>query len=162
MAKPKNKVGRKVSCAHIPSILAGVTGEYLVAAELSRRGYIASISLRNTRGMDILVTNQEGTHSVTIQVKTSQKEKKSWLLSETSESFVPDNHYYVFVQLGALLERAHFHIVPSSAVAKFTREDHAGWLARPGRSGAGHVDNAMRKFRDPEGRYLEKWEVLGL
>jgi hypothetical protein len=42
----------------IPPVLTGVAGEYFVAAELSRRGYIASISLRNTRGIDILVTNQ--------------------------------------------------------------------------------------------------------
>jgi hypothetical protein len=57
----------------IPSILAGVAGEYFVAAELSRRGWIASISLRNTRGIDILVTNQEASRSNTIQCKTSQK-----------------------------------------------------------------------------------------
>lgn len=35
----------------IPSLLAGVAGENFVAAELSRRGYVASISLRNTRGI---------------------------------------------------------------------------------------------------------------
>jgi len=42
----------------IPAVLTGVAGEYFVAAELSRRGYIASISLRNTRGIDIVATNQ--------------------------------------------------------------------------------------------------------
>jgi len=47
-------------------MLAGVAGEYFVAAELSRRGYIASISLRNTRGIDILATNQAATRSITI------------------------------------------------------------------------------------------------
>ncbi|PIW68446.1 MAG: aspartate ammonia-lyase, partial [Candidatus Omnitrophica bacterium CG12_big_fil_rev_8_21_14_0_65_42_8] len=34
-------------------ILSGVAGEYLVAGELSRRGYIASITLRNSKGVDI-------------------------------------------------------------------------------------------------------------
>ena len=58
--------------ARLPSVLAGVAGEYFVAAELSRRGYIASISLRNTRGVDVLATNQDGSRSVTIQCKTSQ------------------------------------------------------------------------------------------
>jgi hypothetical protein len=48
----------------IPPILAGVAGEYFVAAELSRRGWIASISLRNTRGIDILVTNQEASRKM--------------------------------------------------------------------------------------------------
>ena len=32
-------------------ILVGVSGEYFVAAELSRRGFVASITLRNTRGL---------------------------------------------------------------------------------------------------------------
>ena len=35
-------------------ILAGITAQYLVAGELSRRGHIASITLRNTKGIDIL------------------------------------------------------------------------------------------------------------
>ena len=37
----------------VSSILIGVAGEYFVAAELSRRGYVASITLRNTKGIDI-------------------------------------------------------------------------------------------------------------
>lgn len=37
------------------SQLTGVAGEYFVAAELSRRGFIASITMRNSPGIDILV-----------------------------------------------------------------------------------------------------------
>ena len=43
----------------LPKVLAGVAGEYFVAAELSRRSYIASITLRNTYGVDLLVTNAD-------------------------------------------------------------------------------------------------------
>ena len=60
----------------IPSVLAGVAGEYFVAAELSRRGHIASISLRNTRGIDIIATNRDASRSVTIQCKTNQLTRK--------------------------------------------------------------------------------------
>ena len=35
----------------VSSILVGVAGEYFAAAELSRRGYIASITLRNTKAI---------------------------------------------------------------------------------------------------------------
>jgi hypothetical protein len=35
--------------------LVGIAGEYFVAGELSRRGLIAAVTLRNTRGIDILV-----------------------------------------------------------------------------------------------------------
>ncbi|MEA2328452.1 MAG: hypothetical protein QOE68_3411, partial [Thermoanaerobaculia bacterium] len=46
--------------------LCGIAGEYFVAAELSRRGYLASITLRNSRGVDILATNGDATISVAI------------------------------------------------------------------------------------------------
>ncbi len=36
----------------LASTLVGVAGEYLVAGELSLRGYIASITLRNSKGID--------------------------------------------------------------------------------------------------------------
>jgi hypothetical protein len=146
----------------IPSILAGVTGEYYVAAELSRRGYIASISLRNTRGMDILATNQDGTRSVTIQVKTTQKEGTSWILNHKSESFVSKKHYYVFVRLGHQLARAEFHIVPSRVVAKYVTKSHRNWLLRPGKGGKKHNDSQIRQFRDRDRKYLEKWSLLRL
>jgi hypothetical protein len=77
----------------IPSLLAGVAGEYFVAAELSRRGHIASISFRDTRGIDILATNQEASRSITIQCKTNQLARKEWVLQQKSENFVSDNHF---------------------------------------------------------------------
>ena len=42
------------------SQLAGVAGEYFVAGELSRRGFIASITMRNTRDIKISDTHAEG------------------------------------------------------------------------------------------------------
>ena len=60
----------------IPSILSGVSGEYFVAAELSRRGFIASLTLKNTKGIDILVSNFNATKSIGIQVKTNKVHEK--------------------------------------------------------------------------------------
>ncbi len=51
-----------------------MAGEYFVAAELSRRGYIATLTLRNARGIDIVVADPDSTRSVGIQVKTSQSQ----------------------------------------------------------------------------------------
>jgi hypothetical protein len=146
----------------IPPLLAGVSGEYFVAAELSRRGHIASISLRNTRGIDILATNQEASRSVTIQCKTNQKAQRKWMLNEKSEDFVSDDHFYVFVALGGVTERASYHIVPSQAVAKQIRESHRNWERTPDRKGRKHGFSAIRIFTDSDGEYLEKWELLGL
>lgn len=146
----------------IPPVLTGVAGEYFVAAELSRRGYIASISLRNTRGIDILATNQEATRSITVQCKTNQRGDKAWMLNQKSEDFVADDHYYVFVALSAANERPSFHIVPSKTVAKATTESHRQWLRTPGKDGRQHIDSPVRKFTDYENSYLDRWDLLGL
>jgi len=61
----------------LESTLVGVAGEYLVAGELSLRGYIASITLRNSRGIDIIASNSDGSKSVSIQVKTNSHGGKS-------------------------------------------------------------------------------------
>jgi len=148
--------------AKIPAIIAGVAGEYFVAAELSRLGYIASISLRNTRGIDILATNQDGSLSITIQCKTSQKRRKSWILNEKSEDFASDSHFYVFVSLGKSGERPRYHIVPSRVVATRVKAGHREWLNKPGKSRQKHVDSPVRLFSDEDDEYLERWDLLGL
>ena len=50
----------------LSSGLAGVAGEYFVAAELSRHGFIAFVTLRN-KGIDILAV----THNKTSMLKFS-------------------------------------------------------------------------------------------
>ena len=145
----------------ISNTLVGVAGEYFVAAELSRRGWVASVTMRNTAGIDVLATHPDGSHSVTIQCKTSGGKSKKWLLDKKAETFVAENHYYVFVVLGSCDERPHFHVVPSAVVAKFVRESHARWLATPSRDGGSHKDNNMRNFRDPHDEFLDQWTLLG-
>src|ERR1700678_3801987 len=127
----------------IPSLLAGVAGEYCVAAELTTRGHIASISLRNTSGIDILATNEEATRSITIQCKTNQLAQKMWILNEKSETFVSDNHFNIFVALGNVLARPFYHIVPSRDVAKHTSTTYQTWLDAPGREGRKHVNTKI-------------------
>lgn len=51
--------------------LVGQTGEYLVAAELSRRGLIATTFTGNVPHYDIIASNEEGKH-VSVQVKASR------------------------------------------------------------------------------------------
>jgi hypothetical protein len=151
-----------MSESKIPSVLAGVAGEYFVAAELSRRGWIASITLRNTRGIDLLVTNASASRSVTIQCKTRQVKAKKWLLNEKCETFYSKNHFYVFVGLGGATERPDYHIVPSTIVAKQIKREHEQWRNTPGRQGQQHKPTTMRNFYDKQDKYLERWDLLGL
>jgi hypothetical protein len=145
-----------------PSILVGVAGEYFVAGELSRRGYIASITLRNSKGVDILVSNQEATRQVGIQVKTNRHDKPEWILNEKAESYYADNLFYVFVNLKGERLRPDCYVVPSKVVAEYTRSTHKAWLKAPGKKGQRHKDSSIRNFRDPEGKYLDRWELLAI
>jgi hypothetical protein len=145
----------------ISGVLSGVAGEYLVAGELSRRGYIASITLRNTKGVDILASNADASKTVGIQVKTNQGKQKFWLLNQKAETYHADNLFYVFVNLNNGSAPDYF-IVPSKKVADFARKYHQEWLKTPGRKGQAHKDNPLREFRDIKKEYLNKWDLLGL
>ncbi len=147
--------------SRLSTTLSGIAGEYFVAAELSRRGYVASLTLRNTRGIDILASNADATTSVGIQVKTKQGRGADWMLNKKAESDTADNLFFVFVTLNEL-GNPEYYIVPKTEVAKFVTDSHKKWLATPGRRGQVHVDTPMRKFKDSDGRYLDKWNLLGL
>lgn len=146
----------------IPGVLTGVSGEYFVAAELSRRGYIASITLRNTKGIDILASNQDTSKSVGIQVKTNHGKRKAWILNQKAENYFEENLFYIFVKLKGTNERPDFYIVPSKVVAEYIEKSHREWLNTPGKKGKPHKDNPMRMFKDEEDQYLEKWGSLRL
>ncbi|MCK6593649.1 MAG: hypothetical protein L6Q33_00450 [Bacteriovoracaceae bacterium] len=145
---------------NIPINISGIAGEYFVAAELSRLGFIASLTLKNTQGIDILVSTRETDKSFAIQVKTTQGKKKEWMLNEKSENLKGKNFLYVFVRLKELGELPEFHIVPSKIVAKNIKEDHQNWLSTLGKKGQKRNDSKMRKFRDYEDKYLGKWDLL--
>ena len=146
----------------VSSILTGVAGEYFAAAELSRRGYVASITLRNTKGIDIIATNEEGSKTINIQVKTSGLKTRGWILNKKAEEMTDENMFYILVRLTALDKRPFFHIIPSADVAHHVKIGHRNWLKTPGRGGQKHNDTSMRKFEDPDNKYLDRWELLGL
>jgi hypothetical protein len=147
--------------ARISSIFSGISGQYFVAAELSRREYVATVTLRNTCGIDILAASADSSRSVGIQVKTNQGRRKHWLLNRKCETLHEAGMFYIFVNLNGLNMPA-FHIVPAAIVAKTIAEGHEKWLATPGRGGKARNNNPMRAFSDVEGLYLDKWESLGL
>ncbi len=146
----------------LSSVLCGIAGEYFVAAELSCRGFVASITLRNTRGIDVLAANTDASRSVGIQVKTNQRPQAEWILNQKVESYYSDTLFYILVNLKTPGQRPDFYIVPSKEVAAFTKADHVAWLATPGRAGRKHIDNPVRKFRDAKNKYLERWDLLPL
>jgi Holliday junction resolvase-like predicted endonuclease len=142
--------------------LVGTAGEYLVAGELSRRGYIASLTLRNARGIDILVSDEEAKRSVGIQVKTKQGGGREWILSQKIEKMdLAKNLFFVFVNLNGLGDPEYF-VIPRKRVADYASSRHSRWLSTPGVRGQQRKDSPIRKFADPEGKYLNRRDLLGL
>lgn len=146
---------------NLSSGLSGVAGEYFVSAELSRRGYVASITLRNAKGIDILCSNEDASRQIGIQVKTNKRANREWVLNSKSEDYYADNLFYVFVNLNNNKSHPDYFVVPSTEVAKHVKEAHATWLSTPGRGGKVHNDNTLRKFVDVKEEYKDRWDLLG-
>ena len=145
----------------LSTIQSGVAGEYFVAAELARRGYVASLTLRNTRGIDILASNANASCSVGIQVKATQGDHHSWLVSAADAATGASNLFYVFVSMNGL-ETPRYYVVPRRDVDRYADAFHRKWLAGRKRDGSSRKDTNMRKFADPAGKYLNAWHLLGL
>ena len=144
----------------LTSIESGIAGEYFVAAELSRRGLIATLTIKNTKGIDILAARHTG-QSVGIQVKTAYNSGKEWLLSKSAETAIDPNYFYVFVNLNNGKEPS-YHIVPSVIVADRVARHHKEWLAGTKKDGGQRKDVDLRSFIDRACEYKDRWELLGL
>lgn len=138
---------------------SGVSGEYFVAAELSRRGYLCSITLKNTKGIDILVSNESSSKLIGIQVKTNNSKREAWLLNKKAETISEENLLYIFVNLNGLGELPDFYLVSSEEVAKSVRDGHENWLSTPGKKGQARTDTPMRMFLS-DGTHKNNWTLL--
>ena len=140
----------------ISGIQSGVSGDYFVATELSRRGYMCSITLKNTKGIDVLVSNENSKKLVEVQVKTNNSNRKAWVLNKKAEELSEDNFIYVFTILKELEQLPDYYIVPSQIVAKYVKKEHQDWLNTPVKKGQAHRENDMRMFRDENEEFRNK------
>jgi hypothetical protein len=160
----QQKMGKRTKEAKtkkIESVLAGIAGECFVAAELSRRGYIATLTQRNTMGVDVLLRAKSGAQMAAVQVKTNQNNGQKWVLSSKAQEFLEKSLFYVFVNLNGT-GSPEFHIVPSVDVAEQIKREHSLWLRTPGRKGQSRNDNAVRNFKISDQRYRDRWDILQL
>jgi len=139
--------------------ITGVSGEYFAAAELSRRGWIAVLTLKNTPNIDLIATTTDGKRTVNIQVKTrSIANRQGWILNKGIETIVPGNNFYiVFVDLQGIDSKPDYYIIPKNLFAKWIAKRHQDWLAAPGRNGHVRVDNPIRAFDKPQFHVFEKY-----
>lgn len=144
----------------------GIAGEFFVAAELTRRGYVASLTSKNTKAIDILASNKDGSKSVAVQVKTSNNKRiNKWVMTESVEKVSSDNLFYVLVNMNEG-EMPNYFIVPSTVVASKMKEGYKLWLNTPGKNGQKHNPTTMRTFlfssEEEMLQYKNAWNLLGL
>jgi len=130
--------------------LTGMTGVYLVAAELTRRGFIASPTSRNVRGADILVTDEDCKYAYSIQVKTNGKSESFWLLDPHAKDMVSPSHFYVLVNL--IKDGAEFYVVTSEIVADWmdiAKQGQSTWYSIT-RENVKEFKDRWDQLREPE------------
>lgn len=151
-------------------IQTGLAGEYYALAQMTQRGLVATLTLGNTKGVDILVTNQGLNKLYKIEVKTSSTKPGkaklfgegmflSWTMSKKHEELVDPNLVYCFIKLRDVKALPQFFLVPSKDVAEYVRWQHEYWRS----TNESLTDTNMRQFRipveDPKG-YEGNWALL--
>jgi len=87
-----------ISNNKISNDLVGIAGVHYVAYQLAMRGLIAMPTIRNTSGIDIIVTDPLTMKSANLQVKTSQKKVDFWPTSKPQKCIQGKNCFYVFIR----------------------------------------------------------------
>jgi hypothetical protein len=94
----------------------GMTGLYLVAAELSKQGFIVSPTSRSAHTADLLITDATCKNTYAVQVKTNATTFTFWLVNAKTSQIVSDNFVYALVNLRKT--GPEFFLVPSAVVAQ--------------------------------------------
>ena len=145
--------------------LTGVVGEHYAAAELTRRGFLVTLTRGNAPGVDLLAYHPATQKTVAIQVKTalgSKQKRGQWIMNQKDEDQESlRSHVFIFVYLPKELDQSpEYTIVPSVTVAQTIFKDHQAWQGSLGAKGQQHNTTPMRQFKDPLGEHLDKWQVI--
>ena len=88
----------------------GIAGEFYVLAQLVQRGFVATLTMGNTKGIDILVSNSDLNKLFRVEVKTTDRKPHkeslfgsdafySWTMSVKHEQTIDSKLFYCFVAL---------------------------------------------------------------
>ncbi len=150
--------------------IIGSAGEFIVSSELSRRGIIATLTLKNTPLIDIIATNPKKGSVVNIQVKTkSSRNSQGWVLSDKVEEKTNlKKLYFVFVNFKELSQLPDYYIIPHNIFSDYIKKINKEWLSGTYKDGQARKANKIRNFK-PESRdikfgekYKNNWKILGI
>lgn len=148
----------------------GLAGAFSTLGQLTRKGLVAPLTLGNTKGVDILVTNKDLNRLYKVEVKASTSKPNkdrlfgdgyfySWAMSKKHEQLIDKHLKYCFLALQAEDQLPLFFLVESQVVAEYLKWQHQFWLA----GDSTRNDSSMRVFRipveDPE-NYQNNWRLF--
>lgn len=139
--------------------LTGASGEFYVAAELTRRLWAASVTPQGVERTDVLAQHLETRKVLAIQVKTSHSDHfhMSKKLEEPTDT---EYEWIILVSLRSDGERPEFYVVPRNVIAALMWVGRYRWLAAPSRSGRPHKDARPVVVADRVKQYHERWSWL--
>ncbi len=157
------------SMKKLNSTNVSLAGEFAVLSQLALQGYVANMTLGNTKGIDILVADAEGGRMLKLEVKTNyqgggsegSKSKdfgnfvSAWIMHEKHEQSSDPSLFFCFVNISRDTKSFKFYIVPSAVVANYVGRQHQHWLA--GAPKGKRKDTTMRKCR--LGRSSEEYPI---
>src|SRR3954454_5700942 len=98
-------------------ITTGIAGEHFVAGELAKRGWIATLTAKNTQHVDVLAQRPASDTFAAVQVKTrTPAYRYAWRVGKPGPAGPRD--FYVFVDVGASDERPRYWVVPAPRVVE--------------------------------------------
>ncbi len=151
------------------TIYSGIAGEYFVAAELSRMGYFASLTLGNAPYIDILASN--GEKAVNIQVKTSRADRSDgWDLGNKGLTCEDkwENTFYVLVELfgNPMNSAVSYYIIPKNELHSRVEKVFQDWQKGKNSLTGKARTSERRRFKIKEHpdfkieEYKDRWDKL--
>src|SRR5436190_4554604 len=92
--------------------ITGAAGEYHVAAELSRRGWLATVTIKNSPDTDVLAQHPHTERLLAVQTKTASPRNRFRLKKKNETPASRDGQWFVLVGLRGEFERPDFYIIP--------------------------------------------------
>ena len=137
-------------------------GINFVAAELSRRGFFASILANNLfKNIDIIATNANQTRTVMITVNT--RRRGVWYASandgKPSKKIPDETNFWIFVSIGKLTELPNYYIVPEWWGRNDIYNETKGFLLHKAKSNT-YMHHGINVNRIEQ--WKDRWDILGL
>jgi hypothetical protein len=155
-------VGRALDCGmEGKKIARGAAGQFFVAGELSRRGYLVGVMVGNTPNIDLLCSNSSATRFVHIQVKTFRPGARTCTVGVRAQRDYGPSFFWILAGIPEAAQEAPFSyfVIPSADMAQNIGQEHADWLTGTGRKGQQRQDNPVRIVRIPPYRSTGHWDV---